>query len=122
MDMENDNSDKVWNWGGISGNSNLTMETIQNNPEKPWNWQGIRENPNATMNIINHVPNTPVSKMSNFIKFGCMGLMLCGAIFALSKFHTKSDITRIITDKSFIDVQLHRYLFKDVVVFNEFKR
>ena len=46
------NTDKPWNWRGLSQNLNITMEIVQQYPDKPWDWYGLSENPNITWEIV----------------------------------------------------------------------
>ena len=57
--IENPEPEIRWNWHGISSNSNITWDIIQNNPEKPWDWSGISYNPNITWDIIRDNPEKP---------------------------------------------------------------
>ena len=57
--IENPEPEIRWNWHGISSNSNITWDIIQNNPEKPWDWDGISRNVNITWDIIRENPEKP---------------------------------------------------------------
>ena len=51
MEIIEKNSNKPWEWNGISRNPNL-MEIIEKYPNKPWNWNRISMNPNITIDFI----------------------------------------------------------------------
>lgn len=38
------NSDKPWDYKGLSENPNITWEYIESNPDKPWNYANLSEN------------------------------------------------------------------------------
>ena len=42
----------MWNWFGISQNSNITWKNICENPQLPWDWISVGENPNISWEII----------------------------------------------------------------------
>jgi len=41
-----------WNWYGVSKNSNITMEIVNQNPALPWNNRGLSRNPNLTIDQV----------------------------------------------------------------------
>ena len=47
-----DNLDKPWDWGILSGNPNITIDIVLAHPELPWNWDGLSANPNITIEHI----------------------------------------------------------------------
>jgi len=71
-----DNSDKDWDWYGLSVNSNinfykhqnwnllsldpnLMFENIKNNFDKPWDWSDLSGNPNITFEDIKNNSDKP---------------------------------------------------------------
>jgi len=52
-----DNIDEDWDWGCISENLNITIESILENPDKPWDWLFISLNENITIAFIQNNPN-----------------------------------------------------------------
>jgi hypothetical protein len=59
MDIIEKYVDKPWDWNGISRNQNLTMVYAYTHLEKPWDWERISMNPNITMDIIEKYVDKP---------------------------------------------------------------
>ena len=52
-------SDKELNWFHFSISDLITMEDIDNNIDLPWDWGGISGNPNLTLEFIKKYHNKP---------------------------------------------------------------
>ena len=55
------NPDKPWNYNLLSGNPSITWEIVKANPDKPWNYEDLSENPNITWEIVQANPDKPWS-------------------------------------------------------------
>ena len=56
--------DKLWDWSGLSYNSNITMKDVLNNPDKPWDC--LLLNKNITIEFIEkNIDKINFSKLSS---------------------------------------------------------
>jgi hypothetical protein len=66
MNIVDENPNHPWHWFGMSSNPNLTFDMVLKHPDKSWNWHEISEHPNITPKMMEDHPEIPWTKAINY--------------------------------------------------------